>query len=119
LVGDGPAHSQRAAVVGFLKVQIKRVAGPPASRERDLQRLHRAAGFGDGDELGEDLAAEDLLCGGVGGRKNRAAPGGFKVEGGAKLLEVHRLFSASVVASSSNFLTFPDGVIGSASMKCQ
>ena len=116
------ADSQRAAVVGFLQLQIKRVARRArlaGTRPAATSRLP-AGRCGGGDELGEDLPAEDLL-GGSGrrtGRTVRPSAASPRSRHGAKLFEVHRLFSASAVASSSNFLTLPDGVIGSASTKC-
>src|ERR1700743_2211562 len=85
-----------------------------------MHRFDGPAGRDGGHQLSEDLPAEDLLAGRIGDWQNRALiAAAFDVEDGAKLLEIHCVpFAAFTVATSSNFLTFPDGVIGKASTTC-
>src|ERR1700751_5072010 len=87
-----------------------------------MQRFDRLARGGVSDELRQDLPTEDLLGPRVGDRKNCAAVAVFfDAQHDAKLLQIHprpAALSASAIASSSNFLTLPDGVIGRESTKC-
>src|SRR6202012_1525918 len=85
-----------------------------------MHRFDGPAGRDSGHQLSEDLPAEDLLAGRIGDRQNSALiAAAFDVEDGAKLLEIHCVpFAAFAVATSWNFLTFPDGVIGKASTTC-
>src|SRR6201991_899814 len=85
-----------------------------------MHRFDGTAGRDSGDQLSEDLPAEDLFAGPFGDWEN-TTPFAVRsdVEDGAKLLEIHCVpFAAFAVATSWNFLTFPDGVIGKASTTC-
>ena len=72
------------------------------------------------DQLRHDLSTKDPLYARVRDGQHNAALGVVaQGEHGAKLIEFHSsLSTVFAVATSSNFLTLPDGVIGKASTKC-